>query len=98
MSEEAKQATPHRDLIDQLLDSRIPKSEREHAAAREISELSVREAHLRARVAELEAACRASIEWDDREKDHGVSFYERMELCERAFAMVRAALEGKSDE
>ena len=55
MSEEAKQATPHRDLIDQLLDSRIPKSEREHAAAREISGLSVREAHLRARVAELEA-------------------------------------------
>ena len=49
MSEETKQATPRRDLIDQLLDSRIPKSEREHALL----------VHLRARVAELEAACRA---------------------------------------
>jgi hypothetical protein len=32
----AKQATPHEQLIDELRDSRIPKTEREHAAAREI--------------------------------------------------------------
>ena len=32
----AKQATPHEQLIDELLDSRIPKTDREHAAAREI--------------------------------------------------------------
>ena len=36
---EAKQARPHSELIAQLLDSRIPKTEREHAAAREIERL-----------------------------------------------------------
>ena len=30
------QATPHEQLIEDLLDSTIPKTEREHAAAREI--------------------------------------------------------------
>ena len=34
-----KQARPHDELIRELLDSRIPKSEREHAAAREIERL-----------------------------------------------------------
>lgn len=37
-----KQSTPHALLIGQLLDSRIPKSEREHAAAREIERLTSR--------------------------------------------------------
>jgi len=37
---EAKQATPHATLLVELLDSRIPKSEREHAAAREIERLT----------------------------------------------------------
>lgn len=32
----AMQATPHEQLIDELRDSTIPKTEREHAAAREI--------------------------------------------------------------
>lgn len=36
---EEKAATPHKELIKQLLDSRIPKTEREHAAAREIEVL-----------------------------------------------------------
>jgi len=36
---EAKQATPHSVLIDQLMDSRVPKTEREHAARREIEML-----------------------------------------------------------
>ena len=35
-SETARQATPHEQLIDELRDSTIPKTEREHAAAREI--------------------------------------------------------------
>jgi hypothetical protein len=35
----AKQATPHATLIEELLDSRVPKTEREHAAAREIEKL-----------------------------------------------------------
>jgi hypothetical protein len=39
MSIEAKQATPHNTLIGELMDSRIPKTEREHAAAREIERL-----------------------------------------------------------
>jgi hypothetical protein len=39
MSIEAKQATPHNTLIEELMDSRIPKTEREHAAAREIERL-----------------------------------------------------------
>lgn len=36
---EAKQATPHSVLIEQLMDSRVPKTEREHAASREIEML-----------------------------------------------------------
>jgi hypothetical protein len=39
MSIEAKQATPHNTLIGELMDSRIPKTDREHAAAREIERL-----------------------------------------------------------
>lgn len=35
----ARAATPHDQLITELLDSRIPKTEREHAAAREIKRL-----------------------------------------------------------
>ena len=38
----AKQATPHRVLINELMDSRVPKTEREHAAAREIERLRER--------------------------------------------------------
>lgn len=37
---EAKRATPHATLLAELLDSRIPKSEREHAAKREIERLT----------------------------------------------------------
>ena len=37
---EAKQATPHATLLAELLDSRVPKSEREHAAKREIERLT----------------------------------------------------------
>lgn len=36
MANDAKRAKPHEQLIDELRDSRIPKTEREHAAAREI--------------------------------------------------------------
>ena len=37
--QDAKQARPHCELIVELLDSRQPKTEREHAAAREIEQL-----------------------------------------------------------
>jgi len=33
---QCKRASPHDELIAELLDSRVPKTEREHAAAREI--------------------------------------------------------------
>ncbi len=39
MNEQAKQATPHGVLIEQIMDCRVPKNEREHAAAREIERL-----------------------------------------------------------
>ena len=39
MTNDMKQATPHEQLIGELLDSTIPKTEREHAAAREIERL-----------------------------------------------------------
>lgn len=35
------QATPHKELLAQLMDPNVPKSEREHAAAREIEGLRV---------------------------------------------------------
>lgn len=41
---------------------------------------------------ELLDACIAMIEWDDREKDHAVDFYARMDLCRIAFEKVRAAI------
>ena len=41
-----KQARPHDELIRELLDSRLPKSEREHAAAREIERLREKVASL----------------------------------------------------
>lgn len=40
----------------------------------------------------LRSACVAMIEWDDRERDHAVDFYARMELCLVAFEKARAAL------
>lgn len=39
MKDGAKAATPHDELIAELLDSRVPKTEREHAATREIERL-----------------------------------------------------------
>ena len=49
---EAKRATPHATLLAELLDSRIPKSEREHAAKREIERLTAERDELRRQLAE----------------------------------------------
>lgn len=49
---EAKRATPHALLLAELLDSRIPKSEREHAAKREIDRLTAERDELRRQLAE----------------------------------------------
>jgi hypothetical protein len=50
--QQAKMATPHATLIAQVLDSRMPRTEREHAAAREIEALAAERDTLKA---ELEA-------------------------------------------
>src|SRR5699024_5782572 len=49
-------------------------------------------AHLIAAAPDLLEACKAMIEWDDREKDHAVDFQSRMALCEQAFNLARAAI------
>lgn len=49
-------------------------------------------ARLIAAAPELLEACLAMIEWDDREKDHAVSFENRIELCTQAFTKARAAI------
>lgn len=51
---DCRQATPHADLISELMDSRRAKSEREHAAAREIESLRARVAELEEHIAHVE--------------------------------------------
>jgi hypothetical protein len=41
---------------------------------------------------DLLAACKKLVEWDEREKDHAISFMQRISLCDEAFSMMRAAL------
>ena len=60
---EEKAATPHNELIAQLLDSRLPKNEREHAAAREIE-------RLRREVEEWRSFAEAQVELHDEAEDH----------------------------
>lgn len=43
-------------------------------------------------------ACRAMVEWDERERDHAVDFYARMELCRSAFEKTRAAIAAATGE
>ena len=62
--QDAKQARPHCELIAELLDSRQPKTEREHAAVREIERLRAESAEnerLRARILELENELAAGV-------------------------------------
>ena len=49
-------------------------------------------AKLIAAAPELLAACLKMSEWDAREKDHAIGFYERLALCDEAFTMMRAAI------
>lgn len=57
-----------------------------------LAQLIAENAALKARVEAMREACQAMIEWSDREEDHAVPFADRMALCERAFALARAAL------
>lgn len=62
---ESKQARRHDELIAELLDSRIPKTEREHAAAREIEKLRAQQPEaLRAEVARLNRLLGRIVEGD----------------------------------
>lgn len=63
--QEAKQATPHETLLAELLDSRVPKSEREHAAAREVERLTAALRH----EADCVEAAKAEIERLTAERD-----------------------------
>lgn len=76
--QDAKQARPHCELIAELLDSRQPKTEREHAAVREIerlrhdierhiaiaSEYATECERLRAELAELRRFRKAIMDYD----------------------------------
>lgn len=52
----------------------------------------IEDARLIAAAPELLEAFMAMLEWDDREKDHAVDFYARMDLCRAAFDKARAAI------
>jgi len=41
---------------------------------------------------DLLAALEKMVEWDEREKDHAIDFYDRLSLCDEAFSMMRAAI------
>lgn len=50
------------------------------------------DARLIAAAPDLLEACLKLVEWDDREKDHAISFMARIDLCEEAFTAMRAAI------
>lgn len=50
-------------------------------------------AYLIAAAPDLLAACRKLIEWNDRENDHAVDFWERVEMYGSAFTAMHAAVE-----
>lgn len=60
------QATPHRELMAQLMNPNVPKSEREHAAVREIERLREHAVVLAATVEEVERERCAKLceQWD----------------------------------
>jgi hypothetical protein len=49
-------------------------------------------ARLIAAAPELLEALEAMIEWDAREEDHAIGFYDRMDLCKLAFEKARGAV------
>lgn len=96
---EAKAATPHSDLIAQLLDSRIPKSEREHAAAKEITALLAE----RDALAQDAARLRAKLDIS-RELLRGIAGVrdcrdlDAFEAAEETRRQIDAAMAGKEEE
>lgn len=49
-------------------------------------------AQLIAAAPDLLEALEAMIEWDAREEDHSIGFYDRMDLCKLAFDKARGAV------
>lgn len=76
----AKQATPHAELIAEIMDSRVPKNDREHAAGREIERLTGD--LVEARIALANAECRELCAKDDRDRLRGLLTEARLRLVE----------------
>lgn len=80
-----KAARPHAELLAEIMDSRIPKTEREHAAAREIERLTRERDELRGLVAEFVESC-------DSMDDDPIDGEPLMVRARRALARIDAAL------
>lgn len=93
-----KTAAPHEDLIRDVLDPRVPKSEREHAAAREIERLKKSlthtAAHLAAAISLLERGGKAAKKAAPSDK-----MFDQMLLdYKKALSDARVALAAGEDE
>jgi len=73
----AKRATPHEQLIDELRDSTVPKTEREHAAAREIEKNQDR----------IAAGHRLAVEHHQTVDSWGDSMSKQIDFLKRCIAL-----------
>ena len=83
---------PHKCTIYDKYGQRIANSFEGVMAAQRTDSECAANARLIAAAPELLDACMAMLEWDDRENDHAVDFYARMDLCRAAFDKARAAI------
>ena len=90
--QDAKQARPHCELIAELLDSRQPKTEREHAAVREIERLRAELAECKEMLDEASGYVREDVrrmgdEWSgyiiDAAIDSAVALLDRIDAARK---------------